>query len=135
MLSDWYKDIVNFLIHFECPTSFSKIQCKTLKLKVVKYYIINANLYWKDPLNILLLCLTESETEGIIDQFHIGFCGGHYAWREKTYNISRGGFYWPTLFLQVGEKVRACIPCQMFIGKQKLIALPLVPSIVSEPFL
>ena len=24
LLSDWYKDIVNFLLHFECPTSFSK---------------------------------------------------------------------------------------------------------------
>jgi len=23
--------------------------------------------------------LTEAETEGIIDQFHTGFCGGHYA--------------------------------------------------------
>lgn len=27
LLSDWYQDIVNFLIHFECPTSFSKSQC------------------------------------------------------------------------------------------------------------
>ena len=87
LLSNWYQDIVNFLIHFECPTSFSKTQCKTLKLKSIKYYIINANLYWKVPLNILLLCLKESEIEGIIDQFHTGFCGGHYAWRETTYKI------------------------------------------------
>lgn len=57
--SDWYQDIVNFLIHFEFPSSFSKRECKTLKLKAVKYCIINANLYWKDPLNILLLCLIE----------------------------------------------------------------------------
>ena len=67
LLSNWYQDIVNFLIHFECLASFSKRQCKTLKLKTIKYCIINENLYWKDPLNILLLCLTQSETEGIID--------------------------------------------------------------------
>ena len=66
LLSDWYQDIVNFLIHFECLPSFSKSQCKTLKLKAVKYCIINANLYRKVPLNILLLSLTESETEGMI---------------------------------------------------------------------
>ena len=24
ILSDWYKDIVNFLLHFECLSSFSK---------------------------------------------------------------------------------------------------------------
>ena len=83
----------------------------------------------------MLLCLTESKTKGIIDHIHTGFCGGHYAWREKTYKILRGGFYWPTLFLPVGEKVRGCVPCQMFAGKQKLVALPLVPSIVSGPFL
>jgi len=82
----------------------------------------------------LLLCLTELETEGIIDQFHIGFCGGHYAWRATTYKILRGGFYWPRLLLQVGAKVRGCFPCQMFAGKQKLAALPLVPSIVSTSF-
>jgi len=82
----------------------------------------------------LLLCLTESETEGITDQFHFGFFGGHYAWRATIYKILRGGFYWPTLFLQVGAKVRGCVPCQMFAIKHKLASIPLVPSIVSEPF-
>ena len=43
--SDWYAGIVHFLIHFECPSEFSKIQCKTLKLKSIKYCIINAKLY------------------------------------------------------------------------------------------
>ena len=82
----------------------------------------------------MLLCLKELETEGIINQFHTGFCGGHYAWRATTYKILRGGFYWPTLFLQVGAKGRGCVPFQMFAGKQKLTTLPLVPSIVSTPF-
>lgn len=135
LFSNWYQDIVNFLIHFKCPSSFSKSQCIALKLKAVKYCIINSNLYHKVPLNILLLYLTESETEGIIDQFHTGFCGGHYAWREKIYKILRAIFYWPTLFLQVGAKVRSCVPCQRFASKQKLAALPLIPAIVSTPFL
>lgn len=50
-------------------------------------------MYWKDPLNILLLGLTKLETEGIINQFHIGFCGGNYAWRVTTYKILRARFY------------------------------------------
>ena len=79
--------------------------------------------------------MTESETEGIIDQFHAGICGRHYALRETTYKILRVGFYWPTLFSQVGAKVRACVLCQMFAGKKKLVALPLVPVVVSTPFL
>jgi len=74
-------------------------------------------------------------TEGIIDQFHTGFCGGHYSWRTTTYKILKSGFYWPTLFLQVGAKVRICVPCQRFYGKKKLIALPLIPTIVLTNFL
>lgn len=79
LLSEWYTHIVYFLRNFECPSEFTKNQCKTLKLKAIKYCIINENLYWKDPLNILLLFLIESETKGIIDQFHVGIFGGNYA--------------------------------------------------------
>jgi len=64
----------------------------------MKYCIVNANLYWKDPLNIILLCLTENEIEEVIEQFHEGVCGGHYAWKETTHKILRVGFYWPKLF-------------------------------------
>lgn len=55
----------------------------------MKYCILNENLYWKYPLNILLLCLTESETKGVIERFHEGVCGGHYAWKETTHKILR----------------------------------------------
>ena len=96
-------------------------------MKAIKYCIINANLYWKYPINIFLLFLTKSEREGIIDQFHVGICGGHYAWRATTYKILRTGFYWPTLFAQVGEKVRSYTQCQMFAGMQRLATFPLVP--------
>lgn len=77
----------------------------------MKYCIINGNLYWKDPLNIILVCLTKSETNVVIKQFHEGICGGHYSLKATTYKIPREGFYWQKLFTQFGEKVRICIPC------------------------
>lgn len=92
-------------------------------------------MYWKDPLNILLLCLTESETDGVIEQFHEGACGGNYAWKATAYKILRASFYWLKLFSHVGEKVRSCIPCQIFAGKQRLVTLPLVTISVEAPFL
>ena len=58
----------------------------------MKYYNVNAKLYWKDPLNILLLCLIESERDGVIEQFHEGVYGGNYAWYETAYKILRVGF-------------------------------------------
>jgi hypothetical protein len=51
-----------------------------LNLDVVKYCIIDVKLYWKDPLGFLLSCLVETETEGVMDEFHIKVFGGNHAW-------------------------------------------------------
>jgi hypothetical protein len=44
-----------------------------------------------------------------------------------AYKILRAKYYWPKLFIDVDAKVRACNPCQLFSGKKKLLALPLIP--------
>jgi hypothetical protein len=132
--SDWYKDIVTYLLTLKCPDELSSSKARTLKLHAVKYCISEKKLYWKDPLGFLLVCLVESETEEVISQFHEGVCGGHHAWRATTYKILRAGYYWPKLFSDVNAKVRACNPCQFFTGKQKLPAMPLVPIKTEAPF-
>jgi hypothetical protein len=43
---------------------------RTFKLHEIKYFIIDGWLCWKDPLGFLLCCLKESETKGVIDEFH-----------------------------------------------------------------
>jgi hypothetical protein len=58
-------------------------------------------------LGILLNYIVEEEIEGIIDEFHKGKCGGHHAWREKTYKILRASYYWPKLISEVNAKVRS----------------------------
>jgi hypothetical protein len=82
-----------------------------------------------------LLCfLTESETEGDINEFHEGVYGGNHAWRATTYKILRARYYWPKLFIDVNARVRACNSCQLFIGKKNIHALPLIPVKVEVPF-
>ena len=82
--------------------------------------MIEQQLFWKDPRGILLRCLDKPEIEGVISESHEGACGGHKYWKETTYKILRAGYYWPSLFSDVYQQVRACIPCQKFVGKQKL---------------
>jgi hypothetical protein len=91
--SNWYKDIVSYLLTLKCPSDLPTSKARTLKLHVVKYCISKRRLYWKDPLGFLLVCLVESETEKVISQFHEGVCGGHHAWRAKNYKILRAGYY------------------------------------------
>jgi hypothetical protein len=116
--SDWYKDIIFYLQNFSCSPAWDKSRARSIKLKAVKYCILGENLFWKDPGGILLNCLTEEETEGIIIEFHKGVCGGHHAWRATAYKILRAGYYWPSLFSDVNCLVRACVECQMFAGSR-----------------
>jgi hypothetical protein len=132
--SDWYKDIASYLLILKFPSDLSPSKAMTLKMHAVKYCISKSQLYWKDPLGFLLVCLVELETYKVINEFHEGVCGGHHAWRETTYKILRVGYYWPKLFSDINAKVRACNPCQFFIGKHKIPALPLVPVKTEAPF-
>jgi hypothetical protein len=134
MLSGWYKDIVFYLLNLKCPDGLTPAKYKTLKLHAVKYCISKNQLYWKDPLGFLLVCLVESETPQVIEEFHEGIYGGHHAWRATAYKILRVGYYWPKLFSYVNAKVRVCYSCQIFAGKQKLPSLPLVPVKTEAPF-
>jgi hypothetical protein len=79
VLSDWYKDIVSYLLTLKCPSDLSPSKYRTLKLHMVKYYISESQLYWKDPLGFMLVCLVESETKKVINEFHEGVCRGHHT--------------------------------------------------------
>ena len=54
----------------------------------------------------------------IVAEFHNSLCGGHHFWRAIAHKILRDGYYWPTMFVDLCKKVRACIKCQKFVGKQ-----------------
>ena len=69
-----------------------------------------------------------------MDDFHGGFCGGHFAARTTIHKILGAGYYWPTIFSDVHQFVRKCEPCQLFTAKQKLAALPLQQVVVEAPF-
>jgi hypothetical protein len=111
-----------------------KSKARALKLKAVRYCLIGQVLYWRDPLGVLLRCLHLLEAQKVKFDFHRGLCGGHHFWKTTAHKILRTGYYWPTLFIDVSKKIRACIKCQNFLVKQQLGPLPLKPMIASETF-
>jgi hypothetical protein len=85
--SSWFNDIVTYLLTLQCSSDMTHSKARNLKLHAINYFIIEDKLYWKDPLGFLLCFLIESKTEGVIEKFHEGVCGGNHAWRETTYKI------------------------------------------------
>jgi hypothetical protein len=109
--SPWYADLVFVLQNLQAPPGLTKTKARFLKLKALKFCILEGNLYWKDPAGILLNCLLKDEADKVLQEFHAGECGGHLNWKVTANKILRAGFYWPTLFADVHQKVTACHQC------------------------
>jgi hypothetical protein len=131
---NWYKDLIHFLQTLQPPTGIDKNKVRDLKLTTIRYYIVDHVLYWKDLVGVLLRCLDLDEANKTMSNFHDILCGGHNCWRNTIYKILRDGYFWPSLFTDVCEKIRACDKCQEFSGKQKLKSMPLKPIMASGPF-
>ena len=110
----WYKDVIYFLQELRPPNDLQINKARALKLKAVKYFLIDQILYWKDPLGVILKCMDPQEADKIIVEFHSSLCGGHHFWKTTAYKILRDGYYWTTLFTDVCKKIRACIKCKKF---------------------
>ena len=58
---DWYSGIIHFLQRIEVPPSLTLNQARALKLKSVKFYVIDKLLYWKYLSGVLLRCIDKEE--------------------------------------------------------------------------
>ena len=87
--SDWYKDVVYFLLYLQFPLELNRSECRSLKLKEMKYVLVDQMLYWKDPAGILLKCLEKYEVDAVIAELHSGVCGGHKYWKATAFKIFR----------------------------------------------
>ena len=54
---EWYSGIIQFLLKLEVPLDLTPNQARVLKLKYVKFCIIDKLFYWRDRSGILLRCL------------------------------------------------------------------------------
>jgi transposase InsO family protein len=131
---EWYADIIFYLKNLTCPSHLVGHKKRALRLKSSKYVLTRDGLGWKNPDGVILRCVDDVESKKLMDEFHGGFCGGHFAAKTTTHKILRAGYYWPTIFSDVHQFVRKCEPCHLFTGKQKLAALPLQPVVVEAPF-
>eukprot|EP00253_Pinus_taeda_P002656 PITA_02656 len=134
LISEWYKDIEFVLQHNRAPDNLSKSKARFTKLKSLRYFVYDQNLFWKDAGGILLNCLIEEEADKVIDEFHKGDCRGHHYWKATANKVLRAGYFWPTMFRDIYKRIATCHECQVFEGKRKLMPMPLVPIYVEAPF-
>ena len=75
--SPWYSDIIFVLTNLQAPPRLTRTKARFIKLKAMRYCILDNVLFWKEQSGILLNCLLKSEADKILEEFHAGDCGGH----------------------------------------------------------
>jgi len=91
--SPWYENLTFVLLNLQAPPSLSRTKSRFLKMKAMKYCILDNVLFWKDYGGILLNCLLRDEADKVMQEFHARDYGGHLYWKIIADKILRAGFY------------------------------------------
>ena len=55
--SPWYLDIIFLLKNLQAPPGLTRTKSRFIKLKAMRYCILDKMIYWKEQSGILLNCL------------------------------------------------------------------------------
>jgi hypothetical protein len=124
--SEWYKDIVFYLKYRQFPVTMTPKERRALKMKSNQCVLMVDVLFRRNYDGILLRCVYGKRAQELMQEFHRGICGEHFAATTTTHKIIRARFYWPSIFKDSYATVRKCICCQQFLGKMKKSAMPLL---------
>lgn len=135
MDSQEYKYLVTYLIHQTYPYAFTKTDQNRLQSKSKFYEVKNNLLYKKDrrrkTRGQLLRVIQKHEVEPILFMLHNHPLGGHLG-TDIVFNKVRDLYYWPQMYVNIKEYIRACDVCQRRGRKQN--PEPLQPIPVGGPF-
>jgi hypothetical protein len=71
---------------------------RSLKMKANQYVLVVEVLFQRNFDGILLRCIDSTKAQKVLQEFHEGICGVHFAPTTITHIIMREGYYWPTIF-------------------------------------
>ncbi|CAM8962941.1 unnamed protein product [Rhodiola kirilowii] len=108
----WYADYVNYLTCNILPEGLNYNQKSKFLHDVSRYYWDDPFLYKLCSDGIYRTCVPKEDFKGIIACCHSSSYGGHGSASKTTSKILQSGFYWPSMFKDTYEFVKACNECQ-----------------------
>ena len=131
---EWYDDVVHYLLNHKSPSHLNSVQKRSLRMKSQNFMLEGFVLYRKNHDGVYLRCVGKEETRYIIENFHSKYGTSHGSGLAMAHQISRAGYYWPTLFKDTYEHVKTCHKCQIAGTRERNLAMPLQPVIEVKPF-
>jgi hypothetical protein len=99
-----------------------------------RYIIIGDTLYRRGIDTILRRCLTHDEAERVLNDYHLGPCGGHLSGMATAQKKLHVGYFWPSIFKYCIEVIKRCPPYQVFHNKAHTHPALLHPIVAIGPF-
>ena len=93
-LPNCMKDLIQYKETGELPADL--ILARKMKMKSLQYCVEDGELHKKAKNGSLLKCVTPSEADYILKEFHEGCCGHHLGAKALAHKAFRIGYYWPT---------------------------------------
>jgi hypothetical protein len=90
---DWRAPITRYLQKDELPTA--REEPYKVKKMSAWYSMLGDKLYKRGFSGPLMLCVSQEEAKGILEEIHEGSRGSHIGARALAGKILRAGFYWP----------------------------------------
>jgi hypothetical protein len=130
--SNWMTPILNYLQDGSLPRY--EDEAKKIRHRSSRYLIINGHLYRRAHSMPYLRCLGPSESREAIKEVHEGACGHHSGGRAMAHQLTRLGYYWPTLLRDVTAFTKQCKSCQLNAPSIPKPAQPLTTMVNPCPF-
>jgi hypothetical protein len=101
---------------------------------VLKYTLIDDELYRRTIDGVLLKCLGEEQAKVTVREVHEGICGAHQSAYKMNWLLWRAEFYWVTMMDDCVRFQKGCEVCQRFRNIQLAHAGVMNSIVKSCPF-
>ena len=85
--NDWRVEIIDYLRNPSQKVS------RKLRYKLIKFVLLNDQLYYKTINGVLLRCLNQEEAKYVMGEVHEGIRGAHHSAYKLKWVIRRDGYF------------------------------------------
>ena len=129
---NWMTPTIAYLRDGRLPKE--KDKAIKLRIKSVKYVLIDEVLYKRDFSQPYLRCLTPNEANYVLREVHEGAYGNHSGAKALVHKVVRAGYYWLTILADAKAYLKVCDQCQHFGNVPRRPSKYLIPMMAPRPF-
>lgn len=79
-----------------------------MRYKALKYVSLDARLHFRTLDKVLLKCLSQEESNILMDEIHEGVCGAHHLAYKMNWLIRRNEYFWSTMLEDYFTYYKGC---------------------------